>query len=266
MYKEGKEYYILVPRKFVKDDFPDQDLRTGILMAFCWITRFGTQDGYYTNSLYKISVQMGLHYNKDKDRHIPVAMTNFKNGIEYLCEQGSLEIIRGDNNNFEEEVIYKLDTDFYMKEPYILLNVTYFDYILGSEKRTRKAYLLYVALFILSCYTVKDGKSYCCCSYSIDYLIEALKLTPMTLYRYLKTLADEKTVTDSNKPFVKSKGFYVKTKNGRMLKFTSIYVENKPNALEIIGYQRSYIRNHFLAKEIDVPQEFLESDEYYELY
>ena len=150
MFSKGNELYILVPKKFISDDFEVKELRAGIIMVYCWLNRYGTQDGLYNDSLLKISQKMGYRYDKAKDRHIPNGIQYFKKGIEYLVNEGAL-VVHGNINNFEEFLNFEFDVKFYSGCTYVSLNKKYFDYVLIFKGRANKHNLLYICIHLNKC-------------------------------------------------------------------------------------------------------------------
>lgn len=264
MFLKDGEMYILVPKEFISDDFENKELRAGIIMVYCWFNRYGTQDGLYTDSLFRISQKMGYHYDKTKDRHIPKGMQYFKKGIEYLVNKGVL-VVQGNINNFEEFLNFELDINFYSKCNYISLNKKYFDYILSFKGRANKQNLLYVLLFVLSCYTKMDNKIYCACSYSLKFLSLKTGISELTLYNYLAYLSSP-IENKGNKPLIKSRPFYIKIKDGRIIRFPNIYVENTKIANDVIEHQKIFIMRQFKMQKLGMPNEFYDIPDYDDLY
>ena len=86
-------------------------------------------------------------------------------------------------------------------------------------------------------------------------MCQDLGFLELTLDKYLKRLSGE-VGTDTDKPFVRSKAFYVRMKNNKVIRFPNIYVENIPYALSIIEHQQRYLKKLFQTERLQRPIEF----------
>ena len=261
---KDRKIVIFVPRKLVRDELENNKIRPGILLAYCWLIRFGTIDGYSSDSLLNISKKMGLHYNKAKDRHIPNLMKLFKDGLKYLAANDILSI-EGDINNFEETLKFKIDVWVEKGESYIPLDLNYFEYVLNFKGKAHKANLLYVLLYVLSCYTYIDGKTYCACSYSTIKMSNDLGINRVTLFNYLSYLSrDTETVND--KPLKKSAPIHITLDNGQVIRLPNIYVINNNNADMILRYQKKFIISSFKTHQSADSEDFSRMVDYDDLF
>ena len=256
------EFLIFVPREILQYDI-DCELKMGVLMAYCWIKKFGTVDGYYHDTLKEIMINYGLHFDCTKNKNYPKQINVFLKGLDYLKDKNAFTVIRGDYHKYDEVFYLKINNDWHEKK-YISLNFKYFDYILNIKKRTNKMGMLYCLIFILSCYYTKDGvngKEYrCACSYSLDKMAEKTGLSQIVLHNYLKNLSIEEN-KKGNAPLMKSRLWHI-TINNQIIRFPNIYVENTEDALLIINNRREEIRNHFRSQ--DKLDTSLDYDNYYD--
>ena len=256
---------IFVPKELIQNEM-ELELRMGVLMAFCWIRRYGSYDGYYSGTMEYIMKEYGLHYDETKTKQLPKQMVNFVRGLDYLLDKGILNIKEGDYYDIHSLFVVKITYDKFEKR-YVSLNSDYFDYIFAIEKRINKMGLLYILLFVLCGFVSKknsNGKKeyFHACAYSLDGMAYKTGLTRISVYNYLKNLSIEEG-SIGNAPLVKSRLWYI-TINGQIIRFPNIFVENIPNYEEIIELQREILKNKFRTKEdkIEVGYDSFDNDNF----
>ena len=242
--KEKEEYFIYVPRQFVRDNSEmELDLRKGILLAFCFIKRFSTANGEFLGRLNDIMDDLGLHYDKSKTAQLPKRINVFIKGLDYLIDSEFVTLVKGNYHNIDERFLLQINNINYSKG-YVLLRYSNFDYILNIGKRLDKAGLLDTLLFVSSFYNCIDNgcekKTFIVCSYSLDKLAEMMNINRITLYTYLNNLSVEQGYKGTA-PLVKSK-IWNMVIGERIIRFPSIYVENTNDAIEKIEFQKKYIK------------------------
>lgn len=267
MNEKKKDFTICIPQKLLDLDM-NIDSKTGILMAYCWIKRYASNDGYYETTIRRMIKKYGLLYDDKKTKMLPKQIINIKRGIDYLKENNYLNIEEGNYDILDDFFKVKIENNK-LSEPFICLKYSYFDYILQNQKRVNKMNMLYILLFVLSCHNfrTKNGEReyFSVCSYSLDWLSKKLGFSTLSIYKYLKNLSIKQGDTGIA-PLVKSKIWCFKI-GDRILRFPNIYVENKEDAIELISYQRKYIREKFDRNDLPSDDyEFLEAANYDDLY
>lgn len=259
MYDRNKGFYIIIPRDLVRGKIENSKDRSGILLAYCWMKRFGTIDGLFEGQMIQICQRMNLYYDKSKKKALPKQIASFITGIDYLIKAGIIELIKGDYHNMSD--YFQIKFILLKCDVFVAMNIKYFDFVLKNEKRINKSYLLYLLLFVLSCYTIMeiDGKkcNVCACSYSLKYISQETGLSISSIFKYLNQLS-KKGKSSSNAPLIKSSQWYTKI-DDNIYNFPNIYVENDDNASTIIRYQKHFIRSLLIKGE-------LKSSEYFDDY
>lgn len=244
--------FIKIPNSFIKGHLIPKEQRPGILMAYCWCSRFGTTDGLYTFSETDISNEMGLHYDKNKDRHLPKRILEFRDGLVYLIENKYISLLSGDVFDSESKIKVRVNYEIEM-EKFLLLNLKHFDFVIGIQARTNKNDLLYTLCWVLSWYLMCDFNGsmnpYSVCSYGLNKMSEQLGIGKVTLSRYLKMISG---TSDENYPLVKDEAISYKYQDN-YISTPNIYVENTPFAEKILARQRNYYREKVLNINAHVP-------------
>lgn len=242
MVRRDNGIFIKIPNSFIKGHLISKEQRPGVLMAYCWCSRFGSTDGLYTFSETDISNEMGLHYDKTKDRHLPKRILEFRDGLAYLIENNYLELLSGDIYDSESKIKVRLNYEIEI-DKFLLLNVKHFDFIVGIQTRTNKNDLLYTLCWVLSWYLMCDFNGsqvpYSVCSYSLNKISEQLGIGTVTLSRYLKMLSGK---SDEKYPLVKDEATSYKYRDS-YISTPNIYVENTPYADMVISHQQKYYRD-----------------------
>lgn len=259
MFKEKNEYLIAVPFEFIRGEIPNE-IKPGIIMAYCWCARFGTRDGFYHNSLNEISNEMGLHYNKAKDRHHPQRIKNFRDGLQYLIDNSYVFLIDGDLKNYDSVLKVQVNYDYDLSR-YVLINFKHFDYIFTLNQRIDKNNLIYILAWILSWYEkiTINGKetTLSICSYSSEKMAKQIGLSPLSVTRYLKLLSG---TIDENYPLVKEKKITY-LYQGQYVSVPAIYVENTPYANQMIAMRNNYYKRKIAQDNSALPNNFEEVDD-----
>ena len=237
---------IFVPRELLEKEI-NSDLKMGTLMAFCWIRRFGSFDGYFNGNMQYIFKTYGLHYDESKTRKLPKQGSLFIKGLDYLRNIGAISLLEGDYNDIHSFFVIKSSLETFEKK-YVSLSFDYFDYLFSIKKRINKMGLLYILLIVLSGYVTKineDGTKeyYRSCSYSLDGFSKKTGLNKMTIYSYLKNLSIEEGY-EGKAPLIKSRLWHIKI-NGKIIRFPNIYVENLSNYQDVIKLQRLALKSRF---------------------
>lgn len=239
MGKKTSNFSLIVPREFIREE-NKSEIKAGILMAYCLVNRFGSQDGIYFDSLKRIMKRLGLHYDEKKTKKYPKQLQIVIDGFDYLVTKGAITLREGDYHILDSYFTIKFEPNFVERKKYVSLNFEYFDYILCIEKKMNKTYLLYTLLWVLSNYYVymnNDEKYiYPVCSYRIEKMAEMMGVKSATLYGYLNTLSVKENGEIGNQPLFKSRPFSFKI-NGKYIRFPNIYVENKENAKKCIEWK-----------------------------
>lgn len=246
MYDRKKSFFISVPRDLIRGEIEYSEDRSGILLAYCWMKRFGTFDGLFEGQILRICDSMHLYCNKYGKKPLPKQIVSFIDGIDHLIEMGIIELVEGNYHNISD--FFRIKFVPLKCDIFVTLDVKYFDYVFKLEKRTNKGYLLYLLLFVLSCYTILeiDGKkcNVCVCSYGLKYLSKETGLSVTSIFKYLSQLS-AKNKSCPDKPLFRSSKWYMKI-NDQVYNLPNIYVENDENASTIIRFQKHFIRSSFI--------------------
>ena len=254
------ENYIKIPFLFIRNNNEFKELQSGIIMAYCWCSRFGAKDGLYHNTLNEISNEMGLHYNKVKDRHHPKRIKQFKDGLQYLIDNKYIILKSGNLNDYDSKLVLQVDYSQPI-ERYTLLNFKYFDYILSITQRIDKNNLLLVLVWVLSWYEKMEINSQemivSVCSYSITKMAKLLNMGEVSISRYLNLISG---TSEENYPLVKEPSICF-LYQGQYVAVPNIYVENTPYANQIISKRGNYYKRKIAQDNSALPNNFEEVDD-----
>jgi len=258
---------IFIPRELVQGEM-DIITKLETLMAFCWIRRFGSLDGYYYGNILSITKKYGLSYDETKTSRIPKQISAFIEGLDNLQKIGAIVLEEGDYHNIHDFFTIKSTLEPFEKK-YISLKFDYFDYIFTVKKRVNKMGMLYILVFVLGCYVCKEKPNgekewYRACSYSLDGLEYKTGIPRLSIYTYLKNLSVEEGYS-GNAPLVKSRPWHI-TINGQVIRFPNIYVENLSNHKEIIETERKAIKVKFETQESRIEFDNFDDLDRYEFY
>lgn len=251
MYKKDDDFFMPIPRFLICDEIKYSQNRAGILFAYCWIGRFGSFDGLFEGKMIDICQKMGLHYDESKTKVIPKQLKNFIKGMDYLIDLDLLKLEKGDYHDIFSSFSVSLTQKKFVK--FTPFRIKYFDFILEIKKRTNKSNLLYMLLFILSCYSTRyinnKKQNDCVCSYSLAYISQKTGISEISVHNYLSQLSSKINKEESNTPLLRSERWCLKF-NEKIVCFPVIYVENTSNATQIIKNQRIFIRDSFVKGEL----------------
>ena len=242
------EKYICVPRKYVRAKIKEIDprLSENFFLLYCVIDKWRTdykQISYYKTSILNLLEDIGKTYDVQKKKPLTRTAADIVRNLEYMESEGLIRLIKGDYHNpwlqFEIEVI----KDKFMDSSYVLLNDSYFDYIMEYKSSMNKGYLMHVLLYSLSCYfynNIYNNSAFVQVYAESNWqTAQKIGISDKTIGLCLKILSDESM---NNRPLiVYSPSPVINIDTQKCKKFPNIYTENT------LGYEeRIQLEYNFL--------------------
>lgn len=231
------------------------------LLLFCYLIRYSSFDGYFCTSLEYLVRKVGSKYNSEKNRHMSKLGKDFSKCLDYLISHDLIRIIDGNYNSNTHIFIGKINENcLHVKENYLSLSVSQFDYLLSLEGRINKSNMFLLYFWIINCSTDTNNGIINACSYSTTHMSEILGITQPSIIKYLSYLCGNEY---SDAPLLCFKNETIKI-NGEFRRFPNIYVKNNEFAKENVELQKKYLKNNFTLRK--VPTAFQDVVDYEDLY
>lgn len=256
-----KSIFIGIPITFIRMDVSKDENKGMILLLYCYIYRYSSKDGYYSNTIECIAKDLGINFDKN-NRHKTKTIKDLIKSFDFLRDNNIIELLQGNYNSLYYGFKIKINPDYYFqKNKFKLLSYASFDYLLSLEGRINKPNMFRVLFWVMDCSTKNDKEQIIdACSYSTAHMSEILGIAQSSIVKYLSKLCGPE---NSDAPLLCFKNETLKI-NEEFRRFPNIYVKNDSFAKENVELQKNYIKTKFVLKKI--PGAFQDISDYEDLY